>query len=86
MSRLRVIVAIVIGSVLGNGVMLFGAKTIKRILPEDSLEIKIAGVVAIILALVFFERKIQSLKKKFLAEEAAQQALANSDESSSEQS
>ena len=86
MTRLRVLIAIFIGSLLGNGVMLFGAKIIKRILPEDRVEIKIAGVIAIVLALVFFERKIKSLKKKFLAEEAAEQALSNSDEGTGEQS
>ena len=86
MTRLRVLIAIFIGSLLGNGVMLFGAKTIVKILPEDRLEIKVAGVLAIILALVVFERKIKSLKKKFLAEEAAEKALSNSGEDSGEQS
>ncbi len=86
MTRLRVLTAILIGSLLGNGAMLFGAKIIKQVLPHDRLEIKIAGVVAIILALVFFERKIKSLKKKFLAEEAAQQAASNSNVGSGEQS
>ena len=86
MTRLRVLIAIFIGSLLGNGVMLFGAKIIKRILPADRLDLKIAGVVAIVLALVLFERKIKSLKQKFLAEEAAQQATSNFDEGSGEQS
>lgn len=86
MTRLRVVIAIVIGSLLGNGVMLFGAKAIKKVLPGDSLGLKIAGVVAIILALFFFERKIKSLKEKFLAEEAAQQALSESNAGSGEQS
>jgi len=63
-----------------------GAKAIKQVLPEDRLEIKIAGVVAIILALVLFERKIKSLKKQFLAEEAAQQSLSDSNEGTGEQS
>ena len=86
MTRLRVLIAILIGSLLGNGIMLFGAKAIKQVLPEDRLEIKIAGVVAIILALVLFERKIKSLKKQFLAEEAAQQSLSDSNEGTGEQS
>ena len=86
MGRLRVVIAILIGSLLGNGVMLFGAKAIKRVLPGDSLGLKIGGVIAIILALFFFERKIKSLKEKFLAEEAAEQAMSKSNEGSGEQS
>ena len=86
MTRLRVLIAIFIGSLMGNGVMLFGAKIIKRVLPTDRLDLKIAGVVAIVLALFFFERKIKSLKQKFLAEEAARQALPNTDKGSGEQS
>ena len=86
MSRLRVLIAIFIGSVLGNAVMLFGAKVVTRVLPEDRWEVKVAGVVAIVLALFFFERKIKSLKQKFLAEEAAEKALARTGEGSGEQS
>jgi len=85
MGRPRVVTAILIGSLLGNGVMLFGAKAIKRVLPGDSLELKIIGVFAIILALFFFERKIKSLKEKFLAEEA-QQTLSEFSKGSGEQS
>ncbi len=86
MTRLRVVIAILFGSLLGNGVMLFGAKAIKKVLPGDSLGLKIAGVVAIIMALFVFERKIKSLKAKFLAEEAAQNSLSKSNEGSGEQS
>ena len=86
MGRLRVVIAILIGSLLGNGLMLFGAKAIKQVLPGDSLALKIGGVVAIILALFFFERKIKSLKEKFLAEEATQKTLADFSEGSGEQS
>ena len=82
MTRLRVLIAIFIGSLMGNGVMLFGAKIIKKVLPTDRLDLKIAGVVAIVLALVFFERKIKSLKQKFLEEEKAAEleALSKPDE------
>ena len=68
--------------------MLFGAKIIKQVLPTDRLDLKIAGVVAIVLALVFFERKIKSLKQKFLEEEeaAALEALSKPDEGRGEQS
>ena len=86
MGRLRVVIAILIGSLLGNGLMLFGAKAIQQVLPGDSLALKIGGVIAIILALFFFERKIKSLKEKFLAEEATQKTLADFSEGSGEQS
>ena len=64
-------IAIFIGSILGNGVMLFGAKFVQKYLPADRLDLKIGGVLALIAALFFFERKIKSLKQKFLAEQAA---------------
>jgi uncharacterized membrane protein len=71
MTRLRVLSAIFIGSILGNGVMLFGAKFVQKYLPADRLDLKIGGVLAIIAALFFFERKIKSLKQKYLDEQAA---------------
>lgn len=72
MRRVRVLFAIFTGSILGNGIMLLGANFFNKYFSGDSLGLKVGGVLAIVIALFFFERKIQSLKKKYLAEEANQ--------------
>lgn len=74
MRRVRVLIAIFTGSILGNGIMLLGANFFNKYFSGDSLVLKVSGVLAIIIALFFFERKIKSLKEKYLAEEANQQA------------
>ena len=71
MNRLRVVLAILIGSVLGNGVMLLFAETLNKYLQGDSLTLRIVGVAAMVVALFLFERKIKSLKQQYLDEEAA---------------
>lgn len=74
MRRVRVLIAIFTGSILGNGIMLLGANFFNKYFPGDSLVLKVSGVLAIVIALFFFERKIKSLKEKYLAEEANRQA------------
>ena len=70
MRRIQVLIAIFTGSVLGNGIMLLGANFFNKYFSGDNIWLKIAGVVAIVIALFFFERKIKSLKQKYLAEES----------------
>lgn len=72
MRRVRVLLAIFAGSILGNGIMLLGANFFNKYFSGDSIGLKVGGVLAIVVALFLFERKIQSLKKKYLAEEANQ--------------
>lgn len=72
MRRVRVLIAIFAGSILGNGIMLLGANFFNKYFSGDSLVLKVGGVLAIIIALFLFERKIQSLKRAYLAEEANQ--------------
>ena len=69
MTRARVLIAIFMGSVLGNGVMLIGARFFNEYLSGDNIWLKLGGVMAIVFALFFFERKIRGLKRKYLAEE-----------------
>ena len=70
MRRVRVLLAIFMGSILGNGIMLLGANFFNKYFSGDSITLKVGGVLAIVVALFFFERKIKSLKEKYLAEEA----------------
>ncbi len=82
MNRLRVIAAIMFGSVLGNGLMLLFAEQLNRHLKNDSLALRITGVAIMCVALFLFERKIKSLKARYLAEEeAARQANDDDGES-----
>ena len=69
MSRARVLIAIFLGSILGNGIMLVGARFFNEYLSGDNVWLKLGGVMAIVAALFFFERKIRSLKRVYLAEE-----------------
>ena len=71
MKRLRVVTAILIGSVLGNGLMLVFAEQLGNVVENDSPLMRMIGVGAMIVALFLFERKIKHLKEKYLAEEAA---------------
>ncbi len=70
MTRARVLIAIFMGSILGNGIMLLGANFFNKYFSGDNIWLKLGGVLAIVLALFLFERKIKSLKEKYLAEEA----------------
>ena len=70
MTRWRVVLAILTGSILGNGVMLIIGKQIQKYIPGDSWALKIGGVLLMLVALYFFERKIRSLKEAYLTEES----------------
>ena len=70
MKRLQVLNAILLGSLLGNGLMWMGASFFNRYFNSDSIYLKLGGVVLICVALFFFERKIRSLKSQYMEEEA----------------
>lgn len=74
MRRERVVAAILVGSLLGNGVMLVLAQTLKEFMPSDNIWLKLGGVGGMLLVLVIVERYYQRVKKKYirLEEEAAQ--------------
>lgn len=77
MTRLRIIVAILLGSVLGNGIMLLFADWINAIFPSDNIYMKIIGVLAMIFALFLFERRIKSLKAKYMEQNNAEALQAD---------
>ena len=83
MSRFTIVFAIMIGSILGNGIMLVFAKQVNKVMPEqDSLWMKIAGVVLMIVILFFFERYIKGLKQSYVDMESAQAESSDPDVSS----
>jgi uncharacterized membrane protein len=81
MNRWRVVFAILMGSVLGNGLMLLFAEQISRLDLKDSWTLRITGVIGMIVALYFIERKFRRLKNEYLAQEQLNQQLAQSPDS-----
>ncbi|MEE2639642.1 MAG: small multi-drug export protein [Planctomycetota bacterium] len=73
MKRVRVVVAILIGSVMGNGLMYILAGWISQYISNDNLWLKLGGVGAMILVLFITERYYRSLKIKYMSQEAPPQ-------------
>ena len=76
MKRWRVVTAILIGSVLGNGLMLLFSEQISKYVKQDSWALRIIGVLAMIVVLYLFERKFRRLKNDYLAQEQTNQQLS----------
>lgn len=86
MHRFRVVLAILAGSILGNGLMLLFSKQLAKSGFGDNWVLRISGVVAMLFALFLFEKKFRSLKEFYVAQEKkeALQASQNADGSSEE--
>lgn len=83
MKRARVVTAILIGSLLGNGLMLFLAGWISQYITNDNVWLKLGGVLAMIFILFLVERYYRSVKKKYLALEAAEREAAEQEDDDS---
>ena len=70
MKRKRVVTAILIGSLIGNGLMLILASWISQYITNDNIWLKLGSVLGMIVILVVVERYYRRLKKKYLAKEA----------------
>ena len=78
LNRWRVVLAILMGSIIGNGIMLVFSEQVGQYLPGDSLVSRIVGVVAMLIALFFFERYIRGLKAQYeAAEKLVSEATGN---------
>jgi len=77
MHRLRVVLAILAGSVLGNGLMLMFSKQIAKSGLGDNWALRISGVMAMLFALFLFEKKFRSLKEFYVAQEKQEALLAS---------
>ena len=77
MHRWRVVLAILVGSLLGNGLMLAFSKQISQYVSNDSWWLRIGGVVAMVVALFFVERQFRRLKNEYLAQEALNLKIAH---------
>jgi uncharacterized membrane protein len=69
MKRWRVVVAILVGSILGNGIMLLFSKQIAKYIDNESWTLRLLGVVLMIVVLFVVERKFQSIKAEYMAQE-----------------
>lgn len=72
MSRLASIVAISIGSLLGNGLMWLFADLIETHLNPENPFVKYGGLAVIVLIVIILERRYQHAKKRFIASQTAQ--------------
>ncbi|MEC9093569.1 MAG: small multi-drug export protein [Planctomycetota bacterium] len=72
MKRVRVVSAILIGSLMGNGLMYILAGWISQYISNDNLWLKLGGVLGMIVVLFISERYYRSLKTKYLQLEMSQ--------------
>ena len=77
MNRFRVVLAILTGSFLGNGLMLLFSKQLAKSGLGDNWGLRIGGVLAMVFALFLFERKFRRLKEFYVAQEKEEALLAN---------
>lgn len=75
MKRWRVVVAILIGSILGNGLMLLFSEQISKYVQNDSWTLRLTGVAAMVIALFLFERKFRRIKNEHYAQEELNRKL-----------
>lgn len=73
MNRFRVVLAILVGSVLGNGLMLLFAKQISNSGLKDNWTLRICGVLGMVFALFMFERKFRQLKEYYVEQDRLEQ-------------
>ena len=65
MRRTRVVTAILIGSVLGNGLMYVLAGWISQYVSKDNIWLKLGGVIFMVVVLVIVERYFRKMKAKY---------------------
>ena len=79
MHRFRVVLAILTGSFLGNGLMLMFSKQLAKSGLGDNWGLRIGGVLAMVFALFLFERKFRRLKEFYVAQEKEEALLEKKD-------
>ena len=68
LGRVTTVLGVLVGSLLGNGLMLVFSEFISLYV-KDSFELKIAGVVILVVAMFFLERRYRAAKERFLKNE-----------------
>ncbi len=75
LSRLMTVVGVLIGSLLGNGVMVLFADFVTNYV-HGSPWLKVAGVVILVLAMIFLERRYRAAKQRYLDAEGIDEDAA----------
>jgi hypothetical protein len=78
LSRVFTVFGVLIGSILGNGVMVLFSDFI-TLYVKDSIWLKVAGVVILIVAMVFLERRYRAAKSRYLESEGIDEDAAIDD-------
>ncbi|MFN0198025.1 MAG: small multi-drug export protein [Planctomycetaceae bacterium] len=68
MTRISTMLAILVGTILGNGVMYLGSDMIGKYMDKDDAFIKYGGIALIVLLIIMLERRYRAMKKTFLAQ------------------
>ena len=73
LKRWTTLIAILIGSIIGNGLMFLFAEQINRVpWVRDSIWLKIIGAAGLVVVFILFERRYKALRKKFDKEMSAE--------------
>ena len=75
LSRSMTVLGVLVGSLMGNGLMLVFAEFISLYV-KDSFGLKVAGVVILVVAMFFLERRYRAAKARFLENEGIDEDAA----------
>lgn len=81
LKKWTTVTAILIGSVIGNGIMFVFAEQINEHFPalRDNIWLKLGGVGALVLVFLIFERKYKTLRQEYFAKLSENQTSTDSD-------
>ena len=68
LGRFRTVMGVLIGSLLGNSLMYFFAKEINEWIGPDSFWLKLAGIVLLVVGVMFIEFRYRKARNRYLAE------------------
>jgi len=71
LGRFRTVLGVMFGSVLGNSLMYFFAKEVNEWIGPDSFWLKMAGILLLVVGVMFIELRYRKAKNKYLAEQQA---------------
>ncbi|MEX0725488.1 MAG: small multi-drug export protein [Planctomycetaceae bacterium] len=75
MTRISTLTAILIGTLVGNGIMYLGSDMLGKYLDKDDALIKYGGIAAIVLIIFFLERRYKAMKRTFMEKYVADSTL-----------
>ncbi|MGI9515902.1 MAG: hypothetical protein ACR2NP_02550 [Pirellulaceae bacterium] len=80
LGRVRTVLGVIIGSILGNSIMLFFAKEINDFVGPNSTWIKLAGIPILIAGVMFIEWKYRQAKNRYLEAQESRHARRQAEE------